>query len=124
MPSGGAFTGSEVTTRNQMAIMLTKYLASMGKDTATPAQPVTFEDSAEMSEEGANAFQVLYKYGIFRGTGGMKMEPAGSTTRAVCSADSQNLRHRGIVKMLWKRLDVLSSFFYKRRMGVERNFCK
>lgn len=86
MPAGGAFTGSEVTTRNQMAVMLTKYLASMGKDTATPAQSVTFEDSAEMSEEGANAFQVLYKYGIFRGTGGMKMEPAGSTTRAQFAA--------------------------------------
>lgn len=86
MPSGSMFTGSEVTTRDQMAIMLAKYLGSMGTDTTPPAQPIAFRDSAEMSREAVEAFQVLYQYKIFKGKGGKRMDPSGSTTRAQLAA--------------------------------------
>lgn len=76
------FTGDETTNRNQMAVMLAKYLTSMGKDTSLPDQPVVFADAEEMTREGNDAFQVLYQYGIFKGVGGQRMNPAGSTTRA------------------------------------------
>lgn len=78
----GPFTGDETTTRNQMAVMLVKYLTSMGKDTTPPVQPVAFADLADMTREGVEAFQVLYQHGIFKGVGGLRMNPTGSTTRA------------------------------------------
>jgi hypothetical protein len=78
----GPFTGDETTTRNQMAVMLVKYLTSMGKDTTPPVRPAAFADVADMTREGVEAFQVLYQYGIFKGVGGLRMNPTGSTTRA------------------------------------------
>ncbi len=78
----GPFTGDETTTRNQMAVMLVKYLTSMGKDTTPPVRPAAFADVSDMTREGVEAFQVLYQYGIFKGVGGLRMNPTGSTTRA------------------------------------------
>lgn len=82
LPEGGVFTGDETTTRNQMAVMLMKYLQSMGKSVTTPQTSVSFTDEADMTPEGVSAFQMLYHNGVFRGTGGLEMNPAGSTTRA------------------------------------------
>lgn len=82
LPEEGAFTGDETTTRNQMAVMLVKYLRSMGKDTTPPAQPAVFADAEDMTQEGNDAFQVLYQQSIFKGVGGLNMNAAGSTTRA------------------------------------------
>lgn len=82
LPEESAFTGGETTNRNEMAVMLVKYLARMGKDTTPPSQCEEFADAAEMTREGNEAFQVLYQHGIFGGVGGMRMNPVGSTTRA------------------------------------------
>ncbi|MCI8810788.1 MAG: S-layer homology domain-containing protein [Oscillibacter sp.] len=62
--------------------MLSKYLQSMGNDLQPPAQPVQFAGVDAMSQEGNDAFQILYQSGIFKGTSGLRMEPEGSTTRA------------------------------------------
>lgn len=86
LPDYNTFTGEETINRDQMAIMLSKYLQSRGKDTTVPAQRVEFSDTALMSQDGADAFQVLYQYGIFKGVGGGQMDPAGTTTRAQFSA--------------------------------------
>jgi len=82
LPEESAFTGGETTNRNEMAVMLVKYLRSMGKDTTPPAEAASFADAAEMTAEGNAAFQTLYRLGIFKGVGGMRMNPSGSTTRA------------------------------------------
>lgn len=82
LPEEGAFTVEETTTRNQMAVMLVRYLRSMGKDTTLPAQPAVFADAEDMTQEGNDAFQVLYQQSIFKGIGGLNMNAAGSTTRA------------------------------------------
>ena len=70
--------------------MLVKFLRSFGFDTSTPETTVIFKDADLMDEAVNNAFQVLYYYGIFKGVGGMRMDPAGSTTRAQYTA----LMHR------------------------------
>lgn len=73
-------------SRGQMAIMLVKYLRSMGVDTSLPEVLVTFDDADLMTQEENDAFQVLYHYGIFRGVGGYCMNVAGTTSRAEFSA--------------------------------------
>ncbi len=82
LPKGTAFTGKEATTREGMAILLSQYLASMGEDVSAPANPVTFADAGAMSAQGKAAFQLLYQKGIFKGTGDLRMDPKGTTTRA------------------------------------------
>ena len=86
IPDYGTFTGEETLSRDQMAIMLVKYLRSTGMDTTPPAAPVAFSDAALMSADGSAAFQILYKHNIFRGVGGMSMDPQGFTTRAQLAA--------------------------------------
>ena len=90
LPDYSKFTGTDVLSRDGMAIMLVKYLRSTGVDTSVPASPVVFEDAEWMTKDGDDAFQVLYHYGIFKGVGGLRMEPAASTSRAEFAA----LMHR------------------------------
>jgi|GEM_PF-2627656 len=80
------FTGSDVLKRDEMAVTLVKFLRSLGKDTTAPAQPTTFADTADMSEQGKEAFQILYKMGVFKGVGANRMDPNGTTTRAQFAA--------------------------------------
>lgn len=82
LPAAGSFNGGNPLTRSDMAVMLVKYLRGRGVDPAPPAQPVSFADEAQMTEEGRQAFQILYASNIFKGVGGGRMDPAGSTTRA------------------------------------------
>ncbi|MDE7243921.1 MAG: S-layer homology domain-containing protein [Oscillospiraceae bacterium] len=86
LPDVTVFTGEEPISRDQMAIMLVKYLRSMGKDTTPPTQPIAFADASLMSQDGSNAFQVLYRYNIFKGVGSGYMDPEGTTTRAQFAA--------------------------------------
>lgn len=86
LPDYGAFTGDAPISRDEMAIMLVKYLRRMGKDAAPPAQPIAFADADAMSQAGNDAFQVLYAYNIFRGIGDGRMDPDGTTTRAQFAA--------------------------------------
>lgn len=91
LPDFSSFTGEEPLNRNDMAIMLVKYMRSLGLNTAPPEQPAVFADAAQMTQDGSNAFQVLYQYNIFRGVGGNTMDPAGSTTRAQFAALMQRI---------------------------------
>jgi len=90
LPDYSDFQGTAPFSREQMAVMLVKFLRSFGFDTSTPETTVIFKDADLMDEAVNNAFQVLYYYGIFKGVGGMRMDPAGSTTRAQYTA----LMHR------------------------------
>lgn len=82
LPNYSTFQGTGPFSRSQMAIMLVKYLRSLGFDTSVPEVPLVFADADLMSAEENDAFQVLYRYGIFKGIGDMYMDPAGVTTRA------------------------------------------
>ena len=81
LPDYTVFMENGSTSRGSMAIMLVKYLRSMGFDTSVPYPPVLFSDAELMNQEEYNAFQVLYHYGIFLGVGDMYMDPVGTTSR-------------------------------------------
>ena len=85
LPDNTTFTGTQAMTREEMAIMLRNYLLCMGIDPDGGGE-LHFEDEALMSSAGLRAFQVLYSCGIFRGVGGMRMDPRGTTTRAQFAA--------------------------------------
>ncbi len=85
LPDNSTFSSEGAFSRDSMAIMLVKYMASMGVDT-TVGSATAFADANQMTEAGQNAFQVLYQYGIFLGVGDGKMDPTGSTTRAQFAA--------------------------------------
>lgn len=86
LPDYTVFMETGAISRGNMAIMLVKYLRSMGFDTSVPYPPVVFSDAELMSQEEYNAFQVLYHYGIFLGIGDMYMDPRGITSRCEFSA--------------------------------------
>jgi hypothetical protein len=86
LPDNTAFSGEAVISREDMAIMLVKYLKRMGIETVTSELVVEFTDAAQMSEAGNAAFQTLYASGIFKGVGNGAMDPTGTTTRAQFSA--------------------------------------
>lgn len=81
LPDNQTFSGAAPISRQDLAIMLNNYLISMGVP-APGGGSVAFEDADQMSEAGRNAFQSLYRHGIFKGVGGLRMDPAGTTTRA------------------------------------------
>ena len=85
LPNYSVFDSEGSISRANMAIMLVKYLASLGIDTSIP-EPVVFADADLMSQEVNDAFQVLYHYGIFRGIGNYYMDPLGITTRGQFAA--------------------------------------
>ncbi len=86
MLPGSVFSEYIPTSREDMAIMLVKYLNRVGIDCTVPDDIVVFKDADQMSEAGMAAFQVLYKYGIFKGVGNGYMDPKGKTTRAQYAA--------------------------------------
>lgn len=86
LPADSVFTGSAAVSREEMAVILSKYLQNMGKDTTVPARIIEFADAEDMSQAGNDAFQVLCACNVFSGTGGGRMNPAGSMTRAQFAA--------------------------------------
>ena len=86
---GGVFTGYESLTRGYVAVMLKNYLEYLGVQVEVPQNPVSFTDSAQMSDEELEAFQILRAANIFRGTDNT-MEPQTITTRV----DMALLLHR------------------------------
>lgn len=86
LPDNTSFNGESGSySRDNMAIMLVKYLARMGVDT-TVGGSINFDDMDQMSADGRDAFRVLCHYGIFKGVGDNKMNPGGVTTRAEFAA--------------------------------------
>lgn len=86
LPADSVFTGNAAVSREEMAVILSKYLQNMGKDTTVPARIIEFADAEDMSRAGNDAFQVLCACNVFSGTGGGRMNPAGSMTRAQFAA--------------------------------------
>jgi len=86
LPDYSTFTGTGPFSRGQMAVMLVKYLRSLGLKTSMPEAPLAFADGELMSAEENSAFQVLYHCGIFKGVGDLYMDPAGTTERAQFAA--------------------------------------
>lgn len=86
LPNNTSFNSEGPISRADMAIMLVKYLESLGVDVSVPEAPVMFADADQMSQEANDAFQVLRHYGIFRGFGNNVMGPNETTSRAQFAA--------------------------------------
>lgn len=86
LPDNTQFTATAAISREDMAIMLLNYLISMGVDVNIDVNQILFSDAEQMSPAGLRAFRILYHYDIFRGVGGFRMDPAGTTTRAQFAA--------------------------------------
>lgn len=80
------FTEDAPTPRGQLAIMLVKFLRSMGVDVSLPNEPFVFSDADAMTAEEQEAFQILYKLQIFVGIGDMYMAPSRNTSRSEFAA--------------------------------------
>lgn len=86
LPSDVPFTGTAPIGREDMAVLLQNYLIAMGANIDRDISQIWFADAHLMSESGLQAFRVLYHYNIFRGVGGLQMDPTGATTRAQFAA--------------------------------------
>lgn len=86
LPDHSRFTGTDSISRSQMAAMLVKYLRRVGVDTEIAEGSPLFADAEQMTAEENRDFQVLYRYGIFMGVGGNRMDPTGTTTRSQFAA--------------------------------------
>lgn len=80
------FAAQPTISRAKLAVMLVKYLKLQGVDCTPPERPVAFTDAGKMTAEENAAFQILYRFGIFKGTGDGSMNPLGSTSRAHLAA--------------------------------------
>ena len=86
LPEAGTAIFQAPLQREQMAVMLVKYMKLRGAEVPAPEEPVDFADADQMSPEGNAAFQTLYQCGVFKGTGGGAMDPAGVTNRGQFAA--------------------------------------
>lgn len=86
LPEAGAAIFQAPLQREQMAVMLVKYMKLRGTEIPAPEEPVEFTDADQMSPEGKAAFQALYQCGVFKGTGSGLMDPSGVTNRGQFAA--------------------------------------
>lgn len=82
LPDYAEFQSEGDLPRSEMAIMLVKYLRSIGFDLEKPKEEIQFPDADQMGEADLEAFQILRSMDIFRGVGNDRMDPNGTTTRA------------------------------------------
>ncbi len=85
-----SFEQNKPYSRGKMAVLLYKYFKYIGIDCTQPDPQVEFTDADQMTPQENEAFQVLYKYGIFKGVGDNRMDVRGNTSRAQLAA----LMHR------------------------------
>jgi hypothetical protein len=78
----GRFAPSDKITRQDLAVLLLRYVRFTNKDFAADLRQTVFSDSAEISSYAAEAIQIFYNAGIISGIGGDKIDPKGTASRA------------------------------------------
>lgn len=76
------FDANGAFSRGKMAILLVKFLKSLGIECEMPEHQTAFVDIDQMTAEENEAFQILFSVGIFKGCGNLDMNPSGTTSRA------------------------------------------
>ena len=76
----------DVLSRGATAKLLVSYIKAKGRDVTPPANRAQFVDSDIMLEGENDAFQYLYRAGIFKGTNALQMSPRSHLTRAQLAA--------------------------------------
>lgn len=85
------FAPDAAVTRQDLAVMLFRYLTAMGIGLPETEEWLTFADEAEIEDYAMAALQALCKWGIINGTGvdengQITIDPTGSATRAQIAA--------------------------------------
>lgn len=76
------FGGTEVLSREQVAVMLYNYAKSKGYNTSASGDVSAFTDSTEISAEARTALSWAVGAGLLNGKGNGILDPQGSATRA------------------------------------------
>jgi uncharacterized repeat protein (TIGR02543 family) len=83
---GGLFAPDTEITRQDMAVMLMRYIEFIKYDYAVSEEYLVFADEDEISGYAKNAVQVLNKLGIINGKGNNIIDPKEKATRAEAAA--------------------------------------
>ncbi len=86
IPSGKDFDPDALVTREDMAVLIVKYLDYMHAGYGAPDGAVNFEDKSEVSPEAMEALQILYKNGLLTGKGEDIIAPKDNMSRAEFSS--------------------------------------
>lgn len=78
----GRFSPDKVITREQMALMIYRYMNLKGMELAGTAEPTAFSDSAGIMEAARPAVAALQRGGIVSGKGANRFCPLDGATRA------------------------------------------
>jgi hypothetical protein len=83
---GGRFAPNVEISRQDLAVILTRYADAAGKQFPVTLQYVTFADENSIADYAKNAVQTLYTGGIVNGKQDNAFDPRGSATRAEVAA--------------------------------------
>jgi hypothetical protein len=90
----GSFAPQADVTRQDLAVILTRYAEASGNQFPVTLQYQAFADDAEIADYAKNAVQTLVGGGIVNGKPGNAFDPKGNATRAEVAA----LLHRFVEK--------------------------
>lgn len=94
----GGFGGEAPVTREQLAVILTNFLNSMGfKLKGQNLQDAAFSDQDQIGDYAKNGVNALYRAGVLSGKKGNLFDPKGTATRAQISA----MLNRLIAEIQW-----------------------
>lgn len=80
--SNGTFGAADSVTREQLAAILYRYVASLGGDTSAAASLTAFADGAAVSDWAEQAVQWAVGAGLLSGKSGSRLDPQGYASRA------------------------------------------
>ena len=80
--SSTAFAPDAAVSREQMAVIMKNYAASLGRTIPKTLEAVTFADHADISSGAAEAVRSMQQAGILAGKNENKFDPKGTATRA------------------------------------------
>ncbi len=83
---GGLFGPDDPITRQDLAVILTRYMDYKKIELPVTQQWIVFADEAAISDYARNAIQILNKLGIINGVGNNTIDPKGNATRGQAAA--------------------------------------
>ena len=84
--SSTAFAPDAAVSREQMAVIMKNYAASLGRTIPKTLEAVTFADHADISSGAAEAVRSMQQAGILADRADHRFDPAGTVTRAEAAA--------------------------------------
>lgn len=80
-----AFGPEQTVTREQLAVMFSRFLTAKGITFSQEVQAEKFVDEAQISAYAADSVELMQRAGILSGKGDGRFDPLGTATRAECA---------------------------------------